>query len=220
MDFIRRDAEGREHPVLIAVTALFPAGACTLVAGPNGSGKSTLLHLLGAILRPTAGEVLAGDVAISRFTVAHRDRWRRKVGICFQRSELWTDLSALENVMVPELPRGVTFSELRRRGLAVLERVGVAGCAGRPAGMLSVGERQRVALARALIAKPAYVLADEPTAHQDDPGARLTLKALTEEAQRGATVVITSHDQRVLTGDCTGRRYRLAERQLLSEAPP
>ena len=220
VDFVRCDGEGREHVVLRGATASFPASVCTLVSGPNGSGKTTLLHLLGAILRPTAGEVLAGGVAVSRFTANHRDRFRRDAGICFQRSELWTDLSALENVMVPAVPRGWALSELRRRAGAALERVGAARLAGRPAGALSIGERQRVALARALVASPTYLLADEPTAHQDDRAVSLVAAALAEEARRGAAVVVTSHDPRLVGQDWIERRYVLGEARLESEARP
>jgi putative ABC transport system ATP-binding protein len=183
--------------VLTGVDGSFEQGACSLIAGPTGSGKSSLLYVLAALLRPTAGEVLAAGQPVSRWTSAHRDRWRRQIGICFQRFELWPELTALENVMVPLLPRRTSLSAARAQAGSALDRVAAANLAARCSGELSAGQQQRVAFARALVTSPAYLLADEPTAHQDDDGASTMLRALTEEAGRGATVVVTSHDRRL-----------------------
>ena len=86
--------------------AIEGTGESMAVVAAAGSGKTTVLHLLAGLLLPTAGEVLADGEPISRWRAAHRDRWRREVGICFQRPVLWPGLSALENVLVPLVPRG------------------------------------------------------------------------------------------------------------------
>jgi ABC-type lipoprotein export system ATPase subunit len=211
---MRRDRAGHQRTVLRELSARFGPGRCTLLLGPTGSGKTTLLHLLAGLLLPTAGEVLAAGEPVSRWRTAHRDRWRRQVGLCFQRSELWPELSALENVLVPMVPLGMTLGELRRRGRGALARVGAEQLAARPAGELSVGERQRVELARALALTPRYLLADEPTAHQDDLGLQTVERVLTEEARRGATVVVAAHDPRVLEAQWAGPTYRLAQGRL------
>jgi ABC-type lipoprotein export system ATPase subunit len=153
--------------------------------------------VLAALLRPAAGEVVAAGQPVSRWTSAHRDRWRRQLGFCFQRFELWPELTALENVMVPLLPRRGSVSAARAEARSALDRVVSADLAARSSGELSAGQQQRVAFARALVTSPAYLLADEPTAHQDDDGASTMLRALAEEANRGATVVVTSHDRRL-----------------------
>jgi putative ABC transport system ATP-binding protein len=188
--------------------------------GPTGSGKSTLLYVLSALLRPSAGEVFATGQPISRWTSTHQDRWRQQVGICFQRFELWPELTALENVMVPLLPRYMSVSALRARARSALERTAAADLAPRPSGELSSGEQQRVALARALVTGPSYLLADEPTAHQDDHGTATVLNALTEEAARGAAVVVTSHDPRLTEHrgpHWASACYRLKRGRLLGE---
>jgi len=214
----RTGSARRSTRVLTEVQACFCAGEATLVVGPTGSGKSTLIYVLAGLLRPTAGEVLAGGQPISRWTSAHRDRWRRRAGICFQRPELWPDLTGLENVMVPLLPRGDSVAALRARAGTALERSGVPELAGHMAREMSSGEQQRVAFARAIVTAPRYLLVDEPTAHQDDDGVSVIVKALSEEAARGATVVVTSHDSRLIEHEgqpWTSQRYRIGEGRLV-----
>ncbi|MFC1642986.1 ABC transporter ATP-binding protein [Myxococcota bacterium] len=215
---LRVHADGREQPVLAGVDAEFPCGCCSLVIGATGAGKSTLLQVLGGLLRPTAGEVWAAGEPVSRFTVEHRDRWRQRVGIGFQRPELWPELTALENVMVPLVPRGYPLHEIRRRGRAALARVNALSAAYRPTGALSVGEQQRVALARALVSDPVHLVADEPTAHQDDEGVDCIGRLLEEQAQRGTTVVVASHDPRLQRHPAFARRWHLIEGKLLPVA--
>ncbi len=205
---------GGDKTILDAIDLTADAGAVTALAGPTGSGKSTLLHLLGGLLRPTTGEVLADDDAISRWTAAHRDRWRRRVGLLFQHAELIGDLSAAENVLLPLVPRPgdlATKGEAVRRALEDLE---VAAFADQAARDLSGGERQRVALARALVGEPEILLLDEPTAHQDDAHSARILEIVGAARDRGAIVVVASHDPRVLGAGLADQVGRLEDGRL------
>jgi ABC-type lipoprotein export system ATPase subunit len=198
---LRPDALGRERSILDGVSASLGEGRVTIVSGPTGSGKSTLLHLLGALIRPTQGTVLAGGEPISRWISAHRDRWRREVGLALQDPHLLEGLSALENVLV----RGVratargspTLGQHRRAALEALDSLDAGPLASRRVEGLSGGEQQRVALARSLVGGPRYLLWDEPTAHQDDMGVSLVAAALESARARGATVVVATHDPRL-----------------------
>lgn len=211
---------GGERVILDAIEADFAAGELSLVTGAIGSGKTTLLHLLAALLRPTAGEVLADGEAVSRYAAAHRDRWRRQVGLAFQSPAFLDELPVLENVMVPLLPAARSLTAARERAAQELERFGVASLADRQLAGLSGGERQRVTLARALCAEPRFVLVDEPTAHQDEQGAALILGRLRALAGEGATVVCVSHDARLRDGDAVDRRWELSAGKLVEDGAP
>ncbi len=203
-----------ERRILDGIDATFAPAEVSLVAGPTGSGKSTLLHLLSGLLRPTEGTVFAGDAPISRWTAGHRDRWRRDVGVALQDPHLLPGLTALENVILPLVPRGEPLAELRRRAAGALESLGAARLAGEMSGALSGGERQRVGLARALVSEPGYLLVDEPTAHQDDGGVGIVVAALEAARARGAVVVASAHDPRLLEAGLAGRTLRLVAGRL------
>lgn len=211
-------AEG-EVFVVREVTARFEAGEVSLIRGETGAGKSTLLHIVAGILRPTSGEVRAEGEAVSRWLPAHRDRWRRRVGIGLQRPRLIDDLSALENVLVARLPQEKSLASAREAAWGALERLGVEGLAAERCGALSGGERQRVALARAVVNEPAYLLLDEPTSQQGDEGFELVTALIRAARGSGAVVVVASHDERLIAEDVIGAVYRLSEGRLRSEAP-
>lgn len=214
LGFSRRGSGGTEHRVLADVEVEFPAGVLSVIEGASGAGKTTLLHLLAGLLRPTLGEVIATEGPISRFVAGHRDRWRRRVGLALQDPHLLPELTALENVMLPLVPRGVAVGALRERARAALGDAAAAGLAGRPVTELSGGERQRVGLARALVGAPDYLLVDEPTAHQDDDRTEQVLGVLRAAATRGAVVVAVGHDARLRDAEGVGRRFLLAEGRL------
>jgi ABC-type lipoprotein export system ATPase subunit len=210
----RRDPQGEGRAVLDGLDASFGPGLVTVVEGATGAGKSTLLHVLGGLLRPDQGEVLADGQAVSRFTAAHRDRWRRDVGLVFQSPHLLSGLTVLENVMLPLVPRGHAVDRLRAQALAALERTAIAHLAGRDPNDLSGGERQRVSLARALVTGPRFLLADEPAAHQDRAGLDNVMDQLAAAARAGAVVVVVSHDPRLASGHLDWRRLRLESGRL------
>lgn len=196
--FSRPVSGGGERTILEQVNCTFPAGRVSLITGGTGAGKSTLVHILAGLIRPTSGEVLADGSPVSRWVTAHKDLWRRKAGIVFQRPHLLSGMTGLENVLLPLIPRGLNLTEIRDAGMASLERVKGAHLAGEGVSGLSGGERQKIAIARALAAGPEVLFADEPTAHQDDQSAGVVLEVMRKEALGGRIVVIVAHDRRIL----------------------
>jgi ABC-type lipoprotein export system ATPase subunit len=211
---VRRNSRGVEKTVLSGIDATFGAGSISVICGPTGAGKSSLLHIMAGLIRPTEGVVIAGGAPISRWISPHRDRWRRCVGIVFQRPCLIDGLTAFENVILPILPRKVTFAEMRRRGERAMDRLGVRHLAGEPVESLSGGERQMVALARAMIGSPLFVFADEPTAHQDTDGTRRIRDTLRDACRREATVIVAAHDQRLTRPGFADAVYRIRNMRL------
>jgi ABC-type lipoprotein export system ATPase subunit len=191
----RRRPDGREQALLEDVCAEFSPGRAVLITGPNGAGKSTLLHVLAGFLRPSAGEVLADGAAMSRWRSHYRDRFRRRVGFVFQHFNLLSGLSTVENVILPLIPRGGSLAEMQTAAELALNALAISHLAAAPAAALSGGEAQRAAFARALACDPVIVLADEPTAFQDQEGVGLMAAAFRGWKAKGATVVVTGHDR-------------------------
>jgi putative ABC transport system ATP-binding protein len=186
------------------VTALHDAtfsierGEWVAIVGPSGSGKSTLMNLLAGIDRATAGAVTVNGVELTHLSEERLARWRgRQVGIVFQFFQLMPTLTALENVVLPMELRGRWRGERRKRGLALLDRVGVAGLASSLPSQLSGGEQQRVAIARALANDPAILLADEPTGNLDSATGERIVELLAELADGARTLLIVTHDARL-----------------------
>lgn len=205
---------GEPRMVLNQLNARFPAGRISIISGAVGAGKSTLLNVLAGLSRPTSGEVVVDGQAVSRWAGAHRDRWRRQVGIIFQHYHLLSDFTLLENVMLPLIPLGFGVSECRRRAIEALQQTAMLHLAGSPVNGLSGGERQKTAVARALVTRPAVVLADEPTAHQDSANARRIMSLLRERARRNAVVIIATHETDPAAPADDLIRYRLVDGRL------
>jgi putative ABC transport system ATP-binding protein len=184
---------------LEAVDLTIAPGEIVAVEGPSGSGKTTLLQLLGALDRPSTGNVFfeGRDLnALGDHELA--DIRLRAFGFVFQTFNLIPTLTALQNVEAKLAPTGVGAAELRQRSLSLLEEVGLADRAEHLPSQLSGGEQQRVAIARALSTGPRVVLADEPTGNLDSTtGAEIVelLTALSEEHRQ--TVVLVTHDHDV-----------------------
>jgi putative ABC transport system ATP-binding protein len=171
-------------------------GEFLAIMGTSGSGKTTMLHLLGGLDRPTSGEVIIDGVNISRLDDEHATLTRReKTGFVFQFFNLIPLLNVAENVALPFLIAGDALADHRDRVDELLELVGLADKAGLRPDQLSAGEQQRVAVARALLLRPAVLLADEPTAHQDRASADRLLDALAAQAHAGSAVLIATHDE-------------------------
>ena len=167
--------------------------------GPSGSGKSTFLHLAGALDRPTRGRVLIEGRDPSKLNDDELSKLRnRYIGFVFQTFNLIPRLTALENVMLPLVVRGVDGSERRRRAIEALEQVGLGDRINHRPTELSGGEQQRVAIARAIVTRPRIVLADEPTGNLDSVSAKEIVKVLSRlNRELGITVVVVTHDPEV-----------------------
>jgi putative ABC transport system ATP-binding protein len=189
---------------LRGVTARMEKGSFNFVVGPSGSGKSSLLYLIGALDSPSSGDIRVSGRSLNAFSLADRDNYRREeVGIIFQSFNLLGNLSAVDNVLVPFMPTGVS-ALLRNEAVQLLERVGLGDRLTHRPNHLSGGEQQRVAIARALLKKPQLVLADEPTGELDSKTGEEVfgyLRQLHEE--HNTTVIVVTHDESYMVeSDC------------------
>ncbi len=191
-----RAGDGSELRVLEGVDLRVEVGEVVAVVGASGVGKSTLLHLLGALDRPTAGQVLLGGKSLAEMDdLALAEVRNRSIGFVFQFHHLLRDFSALENVAIPLLIRGVPRRDARERARSLLEAVGVVERAHHLPGQLSGGEQQRVAVARALANDPLVLLADEPSGNLDTAGSRRLHDLLFSlREQRGTSMVLVTHN--------------------------
>lgn len=183
-------------PVLRDVSLAIRAGEVCAITGASGSGKSTLLNLLGLLDRPDAGRLLFDGEDVGATPVDRRARLRnRRIGFVFQSFHLLPRLSALDNVALPFLYRGLSPRSCHDRAMAALERVGLADRAHHRPDAMSGGQRQRVAVARAIVGKPRLLLADEPTGNLDSESARRIIDLFTAlNADTGVTIVLVTHD--------------------------
>lgn len=191
------------------ITCSIPAGAFTFILGPSGSGKSTLLYLLGGLDEPTTGEIRVGGQSLQTMSPRDRDRFRRHdVGFVFQNFNLLANLTAVDNVLVPFLPAGVS-KEQRQRAKDLLDRMGLGDRLEHRPNQLSGGEQQRVAIARALLKRPQLILADEPTGELDTENSAAILGDLRAlSAEHHTTIVVVTHEQEHLRPGDTVIRIR------------
>lgn len=181
---------------LRGVSVSFPAGQITLIEGANGSGKSTLLGILGTVVRATSGTVQYDPIGDDTQHV------RSCIGWLSHETLAYPDLSGRQNIELVAKVHGLDARVLWTR---VQERFELGAFALRPLRTCSRGQRQRIALARSLLHEPSVILLDEPTTGLDQGGVRQLLKIVQEEAERGAVVIVVSHEPDVFRSGSTGR---------------
>ncbi len=171
-------------------------GEMLAIMGVSGAGKTTLLHILGALDRPTKGEVILEGKSLHERSEVELARLRNQyVGFVFQFHHLLPEFSGLENVMIPGMLRGARKKEVEEQAKELLSRIGLADRWNHRPGELSGGEQQRVAIARALINNPSIVLADEPTGNLDSSTAETIFELLREINERsGQTILVATHN--------------------------
>ena len=172
-------------------------GELVLIVGPSGSGKTTLLNIIAALERPDHGEILVDGLDVTAISRSAAAGYRNeRLGIIFQSYNLLPQLTVLQNILLPMLPRRLSN---RRRALELLETVGLGDRSRHRPSELSGGEQQRVAIARALVNDPAMILADEPIGNLDDENARKIIALLSDACrQRGKTVFLVTHDREMV----------------------
>ena len=207
-----------EVHALAGVTLTVRQGEFTAVMGASGSGKSTLMNILGCLDRPTAGRYLLDDEDVSRLAPDRLAALRnRTIGFVFQNFNLLPRTSALENVELPLLYRGVPTAERHRRAAEALRRVGLADRLHHQPSQMSGGQQQRVAIARALVHGPRLILADEPTGNLDSRTSVEVMALLQELGRGGMTVLLVTHEPDV--AEYTSRVIVLRDGRVLSDRP-
>ncbi|GAA1629974.1 ABC transporter ATP-binding protein [Catellatospora bangladeshensis] len=191
--------DGVSVAALRGVTLTIEHGEHVAIVGPSGSGKSTLMHLLGGLDQPTSGELRIGGRDVAGLSPAEMAHLRNAtIGFVFQAFHLLARTSALDNVALPLVYRGLGAKERRARAAVMLERVGLGHRLDHRPNQMSGGEQQRVAIARALVTEPAVLLADEPTGNLDQATGAAVLELLERlNTAEGVAVVLVTHDREV-----------------------
>ena len=175
-------------------------GDFVAMAGPSGSGKTTMLNMIGGLTRPSQGQISIGDQEITEMSDKDLAQLRlERIGFVFQAYNLLPVLTALENAEFTLLLSGIPKDERRKRVLELFNKIGLSGLEDRKPGKLSGGQQQRVAVARAVVANPALILADEPTANLDSKASADLLDVMERLNQdHGTTFLFSTHDPRVM----------------------
>ncbi len=190
-------------------------GESVIIEGPSGSGKSTLLSLLGALDRPTKGQVFIEGEEVARLSDFWMSKLRReKIGFIYQRFNLIPGLKTWENVGYPLIPLGTHRKERRRRACSLLERLGLGHRTEHRVDEISGGEAQRVSIARALINEPQIIFADEPSSNIDRSTMEGVLRIFMDLKEEGKTLVISTNDP--FMSDSGDRTIKLIDGKIVS----
>jgi len=191
-------------------------GEFVAIIGQSGSGKSTLMNMLGCLDVPTSGEYYLNGTDVSKLRDNDLSYIRNKeIGFIFQGFNLIQSLTAIENVELPLIYRGLDRKERRKLAIEALERVGLSNRMTHRPTEMSGGQQQRVAIARAIAAKPPVILADEPTGNLDSASSREILLILNEMYQEGRTVILITHDDNI--ADKANRVIRILDGKIESD---
>jgi putative ABC transport system ATP-binding protein len=221
LDKVSRSFQVGDQQVLALreVSLSIAAGEYIAIMGPSGSGKSTLLNLLGLLDRADSGRYTLDGRDVTGLSEAESARVRReKIGFVFQFFHLVPRLTAAANVALPLLLAGIPAAERKLRVAQLLAEVGLSERAEHLPSQLSGGQLQRVAIARAMSMHPALLLADEPTGNLDRATGREVMSVLEGLNQRGATLIVITHDQEV--GARARRRIVMEDGRILSDGQP
>ncbi len=209
---------GESHiHALDGVSLSVSPGEFVCISGRSGSGKSTMLNMLAGLEKPTSGEIVILDKHIENMSESARIRFRRQyIGFVFQSYNLMPQYTAVENVELPLMLRGIGKRERRKQALAVMEQVGIVSHAEHKPSELSGGQQQRVGIARALITKPPIVFADELTGNLDTKTSAEIMDLLTGLFRSsGTTFMLVSHDPDM--SQYTDRTIHLLDGKIISE---
>lgn len=206
-----------QQRVLEGISLTVGDGESVAIMGPSGSGKSTLLHCMSGVLVPDQGEVLFDDRDVAAMNDAERSRLRLEhFGFIFQDGQLLPELTATENVALPQIMRGMPRSQAHNDAVDMLTRLGLGAYVDRYPGQLSGGQGQRVAIARALAGPPSVVFADEPTAALDQATGHEVMQQIVAVCQKfGVTLVVVTHDPKI--ADWCRRRVEIRDGLIHSE---
>ena len=202
---------------LDGVSLTVTPGEFVCISGRSGSGKSTMLNMLAGLEKPTSGEIVILDKHIENMSESARIRFRRQyIGFVFQSYNLMPQYTAVENVELPLMLRGIGKRERRKQALAVMEQVGIVSHAEHKPSELSGGQQQRVGIARALITKPPIIFADELTGNLDTKTSAEIMDLLTSLFRSsGTTFMLVSHDPDM--SRYTDRTIHLLDGKIISE---
>lgn len=191
-------------------------GDFTSIMGPSGSGKSTLMNVVGLLDSFDRGEYILNGQNIGEYSEKELAGIRNKeIGFVFQSFNLMPRMSVLENVMLPLVYAGVSFSDRKERAMEALEKVGLGNRMNHRPNEISGGQKQRVAIARSIVNKPAVVLADEPTGNLDSTTAEEIIRIFQELNDDGATILMVTHEREV--AEYTKKIVHLRDGKLLNE---
>ncbi len=207
----------RDVSALSGVTMKISKGEFVFLTGVSGAGKSTLMKLLYAALRPTSGQIIVDGVNITKLPSSQIPHLRRKVGVVFQDFKLLPNRTVLENVAITLEVLGWSRKDINKRVYHLLKQVGLEHKINSTPLRLSGGEQQRVAMARALVNEPKIILADEPTGNLDETTKDQAMDILKEANIRGSTVVVATHDRRLIES-CHKRIIALDKGRIVEDA--
>jgi len=193
-------------------------GEVVVLEGPSGSGKTSLLSLIGCMARPTSGRIAVDGRDVAKLSESMLTTVRRqRFGFIFQQFNLVSNVSVIENVLLPLYPVGISLTDMRRRADEVLGSLNLESKKDQKVRKLSGGEQQRVAIARALINKPGIIVADEPTAHLDRRLSEELLQILEGLNRGGKTVLIATHDPLVFESSFVNRTLSMQDGRIEAE---